>query len=187
LREEQTRQHRGLTRAGVRRTAAIGVAALCLSMLHCGYRLRGTGSYLPSHIKKIGVPMFRNSTTRYQLDLKLTQAVINELVARTKVEVQSDNTGADAVLAGEVMTFSVNPIGFTGQATADRYNITVVAKIVLRDLVSQKTLFSNPSFVYVKEYQVPEGTDFESVETEAIDKVAEEFARTIVVSLLEGF
>ena len=88
---------------------------------------------------------------------------------------------------GEILSFTVNPIAFSGEAAADRYNITIVARIVLRDLVNQKVLFSNPSFVYVKEYEVPEGSDFESLETDAIGKVAEEFARTIVVNILEGF
>jgi len=165
----------------------IGLLAACLLALCCGYRLRGTASYLPSHIKRISIPMFKNLTTRYELDLKLTRAVISEMVARAKVEVLAENAKGDAVLVGEIQAFTVNPIAFSGEAAADRYNITVVARIVLRDLVNQKVLFSNPSFVYVKQYEVPEGSDFESVETEAIEKVAEEFARTIVVNILEGF
>ena len=112
--------------------------------------------------------MFKNLTTRFELDLKLTRAVINEMVARAKVEVLAENAKADAVLAGEILSFTVNPIGFSGEAAADRYNITIVARIVLRDLVNQKVLFSNPSFVYVKQYEVPQGSDFESLETEAI-------------------
>ena len=165
----------------------IGLLSACLVAFSCGYRLRGTGSYLPSHIKRISIPMFKNMTTRYELDLKLTRAVINEMTARAKVEVLAERGRADAVLIGEVLGFTVSPIAFSGQAAADRYNITVTARIVLRDLVNQKILFSNPSFVYVKEYEVPQGADFESLETEAIGKVAEEFARTIVVNILEGF
>jgi outer membrane lipopolysaccharide assembly protein LptE/RlpB len=159
----------------------IGLFAACLLALSCGYRLRGTASYLPSHIKRISIPMFKNLTTRYELDLKLTRAVIDEMVARAKVEVLAENAKADAVLVGEILAFTVNPIAFSGQAAADRYNITIVARVVLRDLVSPKVLFSNPSFVYVMEYDVPQGADFESQETEAITKAAEEFARTIVV------
>jgi ribosomal protein S25 len=165
----------------------IGLIAACLVAFSCGYRLRGTGSYLPSHIKRISIPMFKNMTTRYELDLKLTRAVINEMSARAKVEVLAEGSRGDAVLIGEVLGFMVNPIAFSGEAAADRYNITIVARIVLRDLVNQKILFSNPSFVYVKEYEVPQGANFESLETEAIEKVAEEFARTIVVNILEGF
>ena len=33
-------------------------------------------------MKMIRVPLFENRTTRFELDLKLTQAVINELVSR---------------------------------------------------------------------------------------------------------
>jgi outer membrane lipopolysaccharide assembly protein LptE/RlpB len=165
----------------------IGLLAACLLALSCGYRLRGTESYLPSYIKRISIPMFKNLTTRYELDLKLTRAVIDEMVARAKVEVLAENAKADAVLLGDIQSFTVNPIAFSGEASADRFKIIIVAKIVLRDLVNQKVLFSNPSFVYVMEYEVPQGSDFESQETEAISKVAEDFARTIVVNVLEGF
>ncbi len=165
----------------------VGLLVAALMAVSCGYRLRGTGSYLPPHIKRISIPMFKNLTTRYELDLKLTQAVINEMTARAKVEVLSESGQADALLTGEVVDFRVNPIAFSGQAAADRYNITIVARIVLRDLVDRKVLFSNSSFVYVKEYEVPQGADFESLETEALGKVAEEFARTIVGNILEGF
>lgn len=160
---------------------------LCTVLVQCGYHLRGTGSSLPNHIQKISVPMFKNQTTRYQLDLKLTQGVIDELVARGKVEIIGNVESADAVLIGEISSFVANPIAFSGEASADRYNITVVAKIVLRDLVSKRIIFSNPSFIYQEEYEVPEGTDFETVELEAIDKIAEKFARSLVITILEGF
>ena len=159
-------------------------ALLCLE---CGYHLRGTGSFLPSHIKKVSVPMFKNRTTRYELDLKLTRSVIDEFVARGVVEITGDDQEGDAVLMGEIISFRVNPIGFTGEATADKYNIIVTAKIILRDLAKRRVIYSNPNFVYQEEYEVPEGTDFETIETEAVDKIAEKFARSVVISILEGF
>ncbi|MBN2206545.1 MAG: LptE family protein [Candidatus Aminicenantes bacterium] len=164
--------------------AALAVCALAGS---CGYGLRGTGAFLPEHIKTLSVPMFKNETTRYQLDLKLTQAVINEFVSRSKVEVAADNAEADAILLGTVQSFSVRPIALTSQGTADRYNITVVAKVVLRDRVKNRVIFANPSFLYIGEYEVGEGSDFEAVETEAIDQIAEKFARSLVMTMLEGF
>jgi hypothetical protein len=135
----------------------------------------------------MSIPVFKNLTTRYQLDLKLTRAVINEMVARGKVAIAADPERADAVLEGEIVSFSATPVGFSSQAVADHYTITVGAKIVLKDRVSQKVLFSNPAFIYVEQYEVPAGRDFESVETEAIDRVAEKFARSLVVNILEGF
>ena len=165
-----------------------GSALACLFLVHCGYYLRGTGSSLPPNIKKIDVPMFKNMTTRFDLDVKLTKSVIDEMVARGKVEVTSESSGgADALLVGEITAFNVNPIAFSDQNMADRYTITVVAKIVLRDLANQKILFSNPSYIYQEEYEVPSGTSYETWESQAIDKVAEKFARSLVSTLLEGF
>jgi hypothetical protein len=160
---------------------------ICLTFFQCGYHLRGTGSSLPPHIKVLNVPMFANRTTRFELDLKLTQKVIDEMVARGKVEITDQTDAADAVLVGEILRFQAMPIGFGENAAADRYNISIVAKVVLRDTVQKKVIFSNPSFVYQGEYEVPEGVDFESVETEAIDEIAVKFARSLVVAILEGF
>lgn len=159
----------------------------CSLFSQCGYHLRGTGSSLPPHIEVLSIPMFVNRTTRFELDLKLTQGVIDEMVARGKVEITDDMESADAVLTGEILRFQANPIGFGEDATADRYNISIVAKVVLRDMVQKKVIFSNPSFVYQGEYEVPPGSDFESVETEAIDEIALKFARSLVVTILEGF
>lgn len=131
--------------------------------------------------------MFKNLTTRYELDLKLTRSVIDEFVARGKVEITSDMENADAILVGEITSFTVNPIAFSEKATADRYNIIVVAKITLNDLVQRKIIYSNPAYIYQKEYEVPEGTDFETIETEAVGKIAEEFARSVIITILEGF
>jgi hypothetical protein len=131
--------------------------------------------------------MFVNRTTRFELDLKLTQEVIDEMISRGKVEITDEIESADAVLIGEILRFQANPIGFGEDATADRYNISIVAKVILRDVVQKKVIFSNSAFVYQGEYDVPEGADFESVETEAIDVMAVKFARSLVVSILEGF
>lgn len=160
---------------------------LCLLFLHCGYHLRGTGAFLPPHIKKMNIPVFKNNTRRFELDVKLTQAVIDEIVARGKVEITGNIQSADAVLTGEIVNFRVHPIAFSGEATADRYNIVIVAKIILRDLVNQNVIFSNNNYVFQQEYEVPQGMDFQTVESEALDKVAEKFARNLVVTILEGF
>ena len=163
------------------------VAAALAAASGCGYRLRGTGSSLPAHVASMSVPMFKNLTTRFELDVKLTRAVVNELVARGKVAVVPDPAAADAVLEGEITAFAANPIGFSGGNQADKYNVTVTARVTLVDRSSGRPLYSNPGFVYQQEYDVPPGESFESLQTEALDKIAAKFARSLVVSILEGF
>ncbi len=171
----------------MRKVSLFACGLLALVSANCGYRLRGTGSFLPPHIKTMSIPVFKNQSTRYELEVKLTQAVIEEMVARSKVRLASDAERADAVLEGEIVSYSASPIAFTAGGRPDRYNIRMTARIVLVDRVHSKTLFENPGFSYIQEYEVPEGSDFESEETAAIDQVAERFARSLVTTILEGF
>ncbi len=177
------------TRRAIKPAAAAIVAAAALAAVlgGCGYRLRGTGSSLPPSIKTISVPMFKNQTTWFELDVKLTQAVIDEFVARGKVKLSSDPAAADAVLEGEIIGFTATPIGFSGGNQADTYNVVVTAKVALKARGQAAPLFSNPAYIYQQEYEVPQGSSFESVQAEAVGKIAEKFARSLVVSILEGF
>lgn len=171
----------------MKKGALLGAALLVLSAIRCGYSLRGTGNFLPPHIKSMAIPVFKNLTTRYELDVKLTRAVIEEMTARSGVSLASDGERADAVLDGEIVSYMASPIAFTGGGRPDRYNIRITAKIVLTDRINARILFANPAFSYIQEYEVPEGSDFESEETAAIDQVAERFARSLVTTILEGF
>jgi outer membrane lipopolysaccharide assembly protein LptE/RlpB len=173
--------------AAPRPLAAAILLSAALAAAGCGYRLRGTGSALPPGIRTVSVPVFKNLTTRYELDVKLTRAVIDELVARGKVALGADPGAADAVLEGEITGFTASPIGFTGAGQADRYTVTVTAKVSLKERATAKSIFANPAFVYQQEYSVPPGSSFEAVQTEAIDKIAGKFARSLVVGILEGF
>ncbi len=173
-------------REGHKGRARLGILAALFLCAACGYHLVGTGAFLPPNIKTLAVPVFKNLTTRFELDVRLTQGVINEMTSRGQVRIVSDPETADAVLTGEISDFRVNPVAFR-EGAADTYNIVVVARITLRDRVNQKVIFSAPSFTFTEPYEVPAETDFESVETEAIDKVAEKFARSLILNILEGF
>ncbi len=164
--------------------------ACCLSLtalIACGYQLRGKGSFWPPQMKKIQVPVFKNSSGRFELDLKLTRSVINELVSRTGVIIVSERSQADGLLSGEVRSFTVQPIAFSPSGAATRFKITITTSVVFSDLVNQKILFSDDNLVYTEEYDLPEGLDYETMETRAIDRAAEKYARQLVVNLVEGF
>jgi outer membrane lipopolysaccharide assembly protein LptE/RlpB len=165
----------------------VGLAALASA---CGYTMSGSGRFLTdSNILTVYIPLFKNNTTRFELDLKLTEAVIREFVSRGKVKVVQDAASADAVLDGVVNRFKASPIAYSGAASgsADRFAITITASITLRDQRTKEEVFANPSYVYKGEYQVPQGTDFESQETEKLGEIAGLFARNLVMTILEGF
>ena len=152
-----------------------------ISLAGCGYQLRGRGSVWPPDMKRLCVPVFKNTSGRFELDVKLTRSVINELITRP------DQDKAQGLLVGEITSFKVQPIAFSSEGAASRYKITVVTSVVFTDLLTDQILFADDNFTYVDEYEVSAGLDYETMENQAIDRLVEKYARQLVVSLLEGF
>ncbi|MDH5715161.1 MAG: hypothetical protein OEZ30_06330, partial [Candidatus Aminicenantes bacterium] len=55
---------------------------LVLFLPSCSYQLAGRGTFLPKHIKKIGIPMFDNLTARADLERTLTESIQEEFITR---------------------------------------------------------------------------------------------------------
>ena len=169
--------------------AALG---LVLSLPGCGYSLAGRGSFLPSYIKVIGVPNFTNATAVYDVERRLTERVRAEFIGRGKYTVRSDAEGVDALVTGEILSITLTPAAFTDQRQASRYLLTLSAKIEFRDVKADKVLWSNPSMQFSEEYDItstttPDPTAFFGQDANALDRLAQEFARSIVNAILEAF
>jgi hypothetical protein len=160
----------------------------------CGYALAGRGSFLPSYIQTIGIPLFVNNTSVFDAEQVLTARVRQEFIARGKYKVIPQAEGADAVLRGEIASITLAPAGFNADQQATRYAVQVVMRISFRDVKANKVLLENPSLVFRDEYEVVSatGTTLDPVAFfgqggNAFERMATEFARTVVSSLLEGF
>jgi hypothetical protein len=187
--------------AAFRWSRALGLArvlaVVTLAALHagCGYSLAGRGSFLPEYIQSIGVPLFVNNTTVFDVEQALTQRVRQEFIGRGKYRVVPDATGVDAVLIGTINAITVAPTAFNDQQQATRYAFTVVMKFEFRDLRENKVLWENPSLVFRDEYDLPVGSvsgqidpnAFFGQESNAIERLANNFAKSVVSSILEAF
>ena len=168
--------------------------ALAIVSTGCGYSLAGRGSFLPAYIRTIGVPQFVNRSTVFNLETMLTQKVRSEFIGRGKYQVLPQATGVDAVLNGEVTAVTIMPSSFNPQTQlASRYAVTMIAKIELRDLRENKVLWENPGVAFRQDYEATTGrsvTDpsaFFQQDTNALERMSGEFARTIVSAILEAF
>ena len=159
----------------------------------CGYSLAGRGSFLPAYIKTIGIPTFTNRTPVFNLETLLTQKIRAEFIGRGKYQILPQNTGVDALLTGEVASVQIQPASFNPQQLASRYAITMTARIELRDLRDNKVLWENPAVVFRQEYEATSGRTaadpaaFFQADATALERIATEFARTIVSAILEAF
>jgi lipopolysaccharide assembly LptE-like protein len=181
----------------VRRLApavACALVVLCgVANSGCGYALAGRGSFLPASIKTIGIPMFLNRTTVFNLETTLTQKVRSEFIGRGKYDIQPDANNVDALLVGEVTAVTIAPASFNATQLASRYAVTMTARVELRDVRANMVLWDNPSLVFRQEYDAAGGqqqvdaASFFGQDTQALDRMSAEFASSIVSAILEAF
>jgi hypothetical protein len=171
---------------------AFVVGAVSLSS-GCGYSLAGRGSFLPSYIRTIGVPMFINNTPVFDVERTITDRVRSELIGRGRYKVETERVGVDAVLSGEILNIALAASAFNQQQQATRYAITIVARIEFRDLKTDKVLWSNPALAFTEQYDVTTtqtATDpnaFLGQNVNAMERLTSEFARTVISAILESF
>ena len=169
------------------------VAALALASSGCGYSLAGRGSFLPSYIRVIGVPEFGNQTPYFEVERRFTERVRSELIGRGRYQVLPQETEVDAVLRGTITGLSIVPANFNESQQATRYTIVINTKIEFVDLKTNKKLWENPSMVFREEYDLPSDTQagnpsaFFGQGSNALERVANDFARSIVSAILEAF
>lgn len=175
---------------------ALAVALVCVfASSGCGYALAGRGSFLPDYIRVVGIPMFENRSSFSQVEQVLTDKVRTELIGRGKYRVVPDAPGTDAVLTGEIIAISVQPVGFNEQQLASRYLFTWTIKVAFTDAMTNMVLWSNDALTVRGEYELSQrGTDigalgstFVDQERSSAERIATDVARTVVTSILEAF
>jgi hypothetical protein len=155
--------------------------------------LAGRGSFLPDYIRTIGIPIFLNRTTVFNLETLITEKVRAEFIGRGKYRTLPESTGVDALLTGEVANVAIVPSSFNTQQLATRYSIIMTARIELKDMTTNKVLWENPGVTFREEYDATGGTSvldpaaFFQQDTTALERMSTAFARTIVSAILEAF
>jgi hypothetical protein len=174
------------------------VLAAALGCNGCGYALAGRGNFLPAYIQTIGIPNFENHTSFFQMAQLVTDKVRTEFIGRGSYKIVPEATGADAVLVGAVTNVSILPTNFSTQQQASRYTITVTANIQLRDVAKDTVLWSNPAISIREEYDATSAlssdpaapvdpTSFFNQESNALERISNEFSRSVVSAILEAF
>ena len=163
--------------------------ALLISCAGCGYHTAGHAVQLPENVKTIAVPAFVNETSTYRIEQLLTSSVVREFTTRTHYHILNDpGEAADATLRGTVISTSSSPLTYnstTGQAAS--VLVVVSMKVVLTDRQG-KVLYQNPSYLFREQYEVSQDlASFFEEDSPAFRRLSQDFARTLVSNILEGF
>ena len=174
----------------MRKLPLVPIVLLAAAAAGCGYHLVGASSSLPEHLKSVYIAPFVNQTGRAELDQRLTEEVSQEWVRRGRLQLVRSPEGADAVLSGTVVAVQVTPVRFDAQGRANEYQLVVVADVQLVDRSGEEpvVLWRDRRFSRSISYPVStDAADYFDREVEAMERIARDFARGLVVTILEGF
>jgi outer membrane lipopolysaccharide assembly protein LptE/RlpB len=173
----------------MRRIAFVPLLFALLGVAGCGYHTLGAATHMPPDLKTLSVPVFATRTDTYRTEAVVTNAVIRELSARTRLRVTPDEGGnPDAVLHGTILRETVAPLTYnssTQQSSSYLITLEVAVKLVGRD---GKVLYENKNYVYREQYQSTADLPvFLQENPAAVQRLSREFARALVSDVLEGF
>jgi len=170
------------------KTQAFALLAIACT-LGCGYHTAGHAVQVPQNAKTIAIPAFKNETLTYHIEQMLTAAVVREFNTRTHYHILSDSSqDPDATLTGAVLSTVASPLTYdtaTGRAASVLVVVSMRVKLMDR---SGKVLYQNPAYLFREQYEVSQDlSSFFEEDSPAFRRLSQDFARTLVSNILEGF
>jgi outer membrane lipopolysaccharide assembly protein LptE/RlpB len=163
--------------------------ATALLLLGCGYHVAGHAAQLPENVKTIAIPSFKNETLTYHIGQMLTSSVVREFNTRTHYHVVNDAADdPDVTLSGTVLSTVATPLTYdtaTGRAASVLVVVSMKVQLTSRD---GKMLYQNPAYLFREQYEVSQDlSSFFEEDSPAFRRLSQDFARTLVSNILEGF
>jgi len=159
-----------------------------LLLTGCGYHTVGSSAHLPPGVHTLAVPVFTTRAQAFHTEFAFTQAVIRELNTRTTFQILNKEGEADATLRGVILSQSASPLTYdssSGQTSS--YLITITARVTLTDRAG-RVLYRNDSLPFREQYQSTQDvTSFIQEDSPAVQRIARDFAKSLVSAILESF
>ena len=139
---------------------------------------------LPSSIHTVAVQMFKNDTYQYGMEEKLTNLVIEELLADGRIKVINNPETADAVLSGRIINYFRENIAADRSGVVDLYRITLTASVTLKQTKPEKIIRQAKQVTVTTTY-VPKRSRIEfEKEQDARTRLLSDLAEEIVYLIL---
>ena len=155
----------------------------------CGYHAVGSAAHLPAQVRTLAIPIFATNTQAFHTETAFTEAIVREFDTRTRYRiVETDTKDADATLTGTILSETSSPLTYdsnSGQTSS--YLVTITARVVLT-AHDGRVLYRNDALAYHEQYQSTQDvTSFIQENSAAVQRLARNFAQTLVSDILESF
>jgi Lipopolysaccharide-assembly len=150
----------------------------------CGYTIGGN---LPSNIKSVAVPVFKNLTQQPAIENVITAAVVNAFVTGGRLKVVPVEQ-ADSLLEGEVTGYNVESIAFDPAINAQVFRLRVALNVQFRDVRNNAMLWRQEGLQDQADFRVAgQVSQTIAFEESAARQAAVEIGRRVVSLALDRF
>ena len=172
----------------MKRPATALLLLMSMAAPACGYHAVGHAVTLPQNVRTIAVPGFVSQSPTFRVEQVMTDAVVREFNTRTRYHIVPDTTDADTTLRGTVLSTTASPLTYdTSTGRAASVLVVVSMSVTLSDR-GGKVLYQNPAYLFREQYEVSQDlSSFFEEDSPAFRRLSQDFARTLVANILEGF
>jgi hypothetical protein len=148
--------------------------------------ISGCGYYFP-HVyegpsRVVYMPTWQNRTSKLGLDSKIYQSLAHWFQKSEKLTLTKDNTKADLILAGEIISISLPSVSWSGVADATGTKVQLVVRYVLKDLQTGALLWEVPQKLYTADYTVK--TANSAADDQALKQIIDDMSEHIYLGIL---
>lgn len=154
--------------------AMLVILALSLGAAGCAY-YSFTGATIPEHLSTIAVPLVEDNTvsTVTGLDDELTRLMVDRFVRQTRLNLETSETNADALLTVTITRYQNQPTSVSGQEQATRNRVTITARVAYQDQINDAELVGR-TFSAFEEYDPFDPSQEETAAFAALEKIADD-------------
>ena len=152
----------------------------------CGYRLAGYGSTLPSHIRAISIPVFKNSSSEPNIQRDATDAIRRAFISDGRLKV-TDTSKADLLMRGTLTNYQLRGVSFSSEDSAEEYIVRLGIQVEAYDRIKKRIVFSQ-KFTTQWDYRSTSSVvDSESEKHTALKEAYDDLADRLVSITIEQF
>lgn len=134
-----------------------------------------TGASIPEHLNTVAIPLVEDNTvsTVTGLDDEMTRLLVDRFVRQTRLNLETDEQSADALLRVVINRYTNQPTSVSGQEQATRNRVTVAVQVTYVDQTTGTDLVSR-SFSAFEEYDPFDPSQEETAAFAALEKIADD-------------
>ncbi len=162
------------------------ILIVCTVFSGCGYRLVGTSSKLPGHIKTMAIPVFENKTNQPELHRNLTDAIREAFINDVRVKIVASKK-ADLIVKGTLSYYDIRAVAFDQNDVATQYWVKIAINLNAYDQVKQKTYLTQQLRTRWDYKAGDDVIDAEEARLQALKEAYQDLALRMVSLFLDPF